>query len=231
MTTAEPNGDGIVRTSNGEQAALYVRRLIFDGDLRPGERVPQDDIAKALGISRIPLREALIALEREGWVTLEMHRGAFVNAVDERAVRDHYKLFSLVYAFTVKEALDRSGSELVERLAEIEQELRAIDDRATSGPVLLRFHATVVDGARSNRIKVVLRAMSTIVPDDFFGVVPNAIGIEYSTIPAMVRALERGDGDAAAAEYTKFFEQLSDEVVRVMRERGLFDLAHSEQAG
>jgi len=52
--------------SSGDQAALYIRRLMFDGDLRPGTRVPQDEIAQALGVSRIPVREALIALEREG---------------------------------------------------------------------------------------------------------------------------------------------------------------------
>ncbi|HET6663353.1 MAG TPA: GntR family transcriptional regulator, partial [Acidimicrobiales bacterium] len=57
-------GPGLVRMSSGDQAALYIRRLMFDGDLRPGTRVPQDEIAQALGVSRIPVREALIALER-----------------------------------------------------------------------------------------------------------------------------------------------------------------------
>jgi DNA-binding GntR family transcriptional regulator len=69
-------GIDTTRLSSGDQAALYIRRLIFDGDLRPGTRVPQDEIAQTLGVSRIPVREALIALEREGWVTIELHRGA-----------------------------------------------------------------------------------------------------------------------------------------------------------
>ena len=85
------------RLTSGEQAALYIRRLVFDGDLKPGDRVPQDVVAAALGMSRIPVREALIALEREGWVTIETHRGAFVNGFDRQAVRDHYALFALIY--------------------------------------------------------------------------------------------------------------------------------------
>jgi DNA-binding GntR family transcriptional regulator len=60
------------RKSNGEEAAIHIRRMIFDGELRPGERVPQDEIALALGISRIPHREALVALEHQGWVTNEL---------------------------------------------------------------------------------------------------------------------------------------------------------------
>ena len=62
-------------------------------------RVPQDAIAQDLGVSRIPVREALIVLEREGWVTNEMHRGAFINALDEPTVHDHYELFGLIYGF------------------------------------------------------------------------------------------------------------------------------------
>jgi len=86
VSTTEP----LARRSSGDHAATYIKRLIFDQHLRPGDRVPQDDVAQALGISRIPVREALIALEREGWITIEMHRGAFVNDLDEQAVRDHY---------------------------------------------------------------------------------------------------------------------------------------------
>src|SRR3982751_2093819 len=103
----------LARRSSGDEAALLIRRMIFDGELRPGERVPQDDVAAMLGISRIPVREALIALEREGWVTIEMNRGAFVNAFDARSVRDHYELFGLVYGFAGRLAIARSGRELV----------------------------------------------------------------------------------------------------------------------
>ncbi len=95
---AAPARDIPPRLTSGEQAALYIRRLVFDGDLKPGDRVPQDSVAAALGMSRIPVREALIALEREGWVTIETHRGAFVNGFDRQAVRDHYALlFVLIY--------------------------------------------------------------------------------------------------------------------------------------
>ncbi len=68
-------------------------------------RVPQDAIAQELGVSRIPVREALIVLEREGWVTNEMHRGAFINTLDEPTVHDHYELFGLIYGFAAKRAL------------------------------------------------------------------------------------------------------------------------------
>src|SRR5580693_9100782 len=95
----------LTRLSSGERAALRIRELIFDGQLPRHTRIPQDEIAESMGISRIPLREALIALEREGWVTLELHRGAFVNAFDEVTLRDHYEMIGLVYGFAARRAL------------------------------------------------------------------------------------------------------------------------------
>ena len=221
------NPEMLTRTSSGDQAALYIRGLIFDGVLKPGTRVPQDEIAQVLGISRIPLREALISLEREGWVRLEMHRGAFVTGLDERTVRDHYELFGLVYGYTVRQALARSGPELVEQLTKIEREFRDESDTIKAGATVVRFHATMIDAAKSNRIKVVLRAMSTVVPGDFFAHVPNAVPVERKFVPVILRAMRAGDAEKAATEYEKMMRRLGDEVVKIMRTRGLFDVAEN----
>src|SRR6202035_5410665 len=162
---ADGGRDGqIVRTSSGEQIASHIRRLIFDGSLRPGMRVPQDAIARNLGVSRIPVREALIALEREGWVTIELHRGAFINAIDVQAVRDHYELYGLVYGFAARRAFGRSQPELIERLTDLNERLVVSDDPEEIGQLSVEFHASVVDAARSPRIKVILRAMPALIP-------------------------------------------------------------------
>jgi DNA-binding GntR family transcriptional regulator len=116
------------RRSSGSQVSEYIRQLIFEGVLRPGDRVPQDAIAEALSVSRIPVREGLIALEREGWVTIELNRGAFVNALDADAVRDSYELLGLVYGFATRRAFVRAGERLVDDLTEIERALRAATD-------------------------------------------------------------------------------------------------------
>jgi DNA-binding GntR family transcriptional regulator len=210
------------RRSSGEEAALYVQRLIFEGLLRPGERVPQDEIAQALGISRIPLREALIALEREGWVTLEMNRGAFVNALDEDAVRDHYDLFGLIYGFALKRALGQSGRHFVEQLAALEERLRGATDPSEAGVLILTFFSTVVDAAQSPRVKVILRSMSSLVPGDFFVEVPSAVDLERRSLAAIVKALKRGDGNKAAQEWNRMMGSLGNEVIDLLAGRGLF---------
>lgn len=211
------------RLSSGDHAEMYIKRLIFDQHLRAGDRIPQDDVASALGISRIPVREALIALEREGWVTIEMHRGAFVNEFDEPAVRDHYTLFGLVYGFAARRALERDGSgDLATQLDGILARVKGTDDPASIGSATLAFHDAITDAARSPRIRTILGAMSGLIPGNFFAVVPGAVDVERDGLRAIARAVKRGDGETAAKEYERMLERHGDLVVAVFRSRGFF---------
>ena len=213
------------RRSSGNQAAEYIRRLIFEGRLKPGERVPQDDVAEALSLSRIPVREGLIALEREGWVTIELNRGAFVNALDADAIRDSYELFGLVYGFATRCAVARSDDGLVDRLAELARELRATDDPVEVERLAAAFHTTTVDAARSPRIKVVLRATARLVTGNFFAEVPGAIAVERKGVDAVVKALRAGDVDTAADAYLDMLRRQGELVVTLFQSRGLFAAA------
>ena len=213
------------RLSSGDHAALHIRRLIFDGELRPGVRVPQDEIAQTLGISRIPVREALIALEREGWVTIEMHRGAFVNAIDADAVRDHYELLGLVHGFAATRALRRDGRALAERLDGIARRLAASGDPVELEDLSTRFLSATVDAAHSPRIKVVLRAMSALVPGQFFAEVPAAAEVQRRGVAAIMRAVRHEDATRVAEEYLRMMRRVGDKVVEVFEARGLFDAA------
>lgn len=214
--------DELIQPSRAEQAALYIRRLIFDRHLSPGAHVPQDDIAAALGVSRVPVREALIALEREGWVTIETHRGAFVQALDENAVRDHYEIFGLIYGFAARKALERSPAGLVNKLSAIEKEFGKADHLGMAQKALA-FHRTIAEAAASPRIGVVLRSMSGLVPESFFEAVPEAIQLERKGMSAVVRAIRAGDGDGAAEAYFTMMQTIGERVVALFTERGLFE--------
>lgn len=210
------------RNSSGNHAAEYIRQLIFDGHLRPGERVPQDEIAEVLSLSRIPIREGLIILERDGWVTIELNRGAFVNALDADAVRDAYELFGLVYGFATRRALERAEEGFVDRLRAIEADLRKTDDANDFYRLTMAFHATIVDEARSPRIKVLLRASTGLVTGNFFEQVPGSIKVEKRGSAAVLKAVRTGDADRAADEYLAMMRRQGDLVVKMFEERGLF---------
>jgi DNA-binding GntR family transcriptional regulator len=220
-------GAGLSRVSSGEQVRLYVLRLIFDGVLRQGQRLPQDAIAKALGVSRIPVREALIALEHEGWVTILKHNGVFVNSLDETAVRDHYELYGLFYGFAVRRAIERQGgAALAKNLTPVQKRIAgALDDVTEMFNATLAFHQVVITAAQSPRIGSVLRLMTGIVPGNFFELVPGAAAVEKKGTTAILREVRREDAEAAATKYAAMLREQGDLVVGLFTRKGLFDAA------
>jgi DNA-binding GntR family transcriptional regulator len=218
--TVLPAGS-VSRGTSGEQAAFYIRRMIFDGTLRPGARVHQHDVAQALGISRIPVREALVALERQGWVTTEPNRGAFVTQFDERAVQDHYELFGLVYGFAATKAIERSDAVVGEKLAQYASDFAAVTDAREAQRVAIAFHATVVNASSSARVRVLVGTLSALVPGDFYELVPAALTPQQRGFAAIARAVRRGDSDRAAAEYARMMHAVGRSVVQLFQQRGL----------
>ena len=209
--------------SSGERAAHYVRQLIFDGELRPGDRVPQDRIATDLGMSKIPLREALVALEREGWVTLEPNRGVFVNAVDEEVVRDQFQLFALLFGFAARRCIEHDDPRLLEELTRMYDALAETRDPEEIDSIVYAFHWAVADGARSARLTAVLRGMSAYFPGTFFSLSGASDDIERREMRVLLDAIRQRDADAAVATYERLMHELTDLAIKRLRDRGLFD--------
>jgi DNA-binding GntR family transcriptional regulator len=67
--------------STSQKVENFIRRAIYEGRLKPRERLIEDDIAKQLGCSRGPLREAVLRLERDGLVVITPRRGTFIRDI------------------------------------------------------------------------------------------------------------------------------------------------------
>jgi DNA-binding GntR family transcriptional regulator len=88
----------IRRDALGADAAKQIRNAILEGRLTPGSRIDQDELAAQLGVSRLPIRQALLTLSREGLVSMEHRRGAAVTPVDTRFIEDLYDFRAAVDA-------------------------------------------------------------------------------------------------------------------------------------
>ncbi len=216
-----PPDELVGRKSSGQQASLYIRRIVFDGVLRPGDRVPQDAIAYHLGLSRVPVREALLVLQREGWVRITPHRGAFISTLDAEVVRDHYELFGHIYSLAAARAARRRTAESLAELVRLEADLQAADDAQKAWRANMTFQRALVDIARSPRIHALLAVLSDIVPGNFFELVPGALDLEKQGTARVVQAIQRGDADAAASEYASVMARQGELVVALFDSRGL----------
>lgn len=193
-----------------------IRRMIVEGRLVPGQRVPQGDIARSLGVSRLPVREALISLERQGWITTKPHRGSYVNGIDEKVVRDHYALYGELFGFAARRALDRMSARELSDLAGIGVELAGVGDPDAFQQVNDRYLRGLIRSAASDRLVMTLRALSELVPGNFFAVVPGAIATQKGGIAVLQAALERGDAAAARQACVAMEGEQADNVLLVL---------------
>jgi DNA-binding GntR family transcriptional regulator len=83
-------------------AAESIRRAILTGELSPGERIREEDLAQRLGVSRAPVREAIRALEQEGLIRSEPHRASYITALDEEEIEHLYRVRAEVEAIAAR---------------------------------------------------------------------------------------------------------------------------------
>lgn len=152
-----------VRPPTTQEAVLAeLRKLIASGEMRPGAQVVQDALAEELGVSRVPLREALKTLEAEGLVTYRPHHGYFVTEVSLDDLLEVYRIRELLETEAVTIGLPLMTDEDVERLAEAEQDVRRASDANdvfAMAQTNRRFHFAVIEGCGRPRLVRIIEVL------------------------------------------------------------------------
>jgi DNA-binding GntR family transcriptional regulator len=123
-----------------------LRERILRGDYHEGEPLRQDALADELGVSRIPVREALRQLEAEGLVTFSPHRGAVVSSLSLEEIRELFELRAEIECDLLARAIPEMTKEQLERATEV---LDEFEDALTAGeatrwgPLNWHFHAAL----------------------------------------------------------------------------------------
>lgn len=183
------------RRSSGELVADDLRRDIIAGVLQPGQRLTQEDIGARLGVSRVPVREALVILEQEGWVKMEMHRGARVLPV-ESSINDNAEVWRLVFGLVARRATERLTSTLDEELQEIANTLATEQDSSNVWQ-LCELYLDVIFDAANTPLARTLRRIHAMAVDTIFDVVPETIEVTRAGTLAVIGAIRAGDGERA----------------------------------
>jgi DNA-binding GntR family transcriptional regulator len=102
--------------TTAQHALDALRRMIVAGELRPGKRVLQEDVAELLGVSIAPVREALRVLEQEGQVTYQPRRGYFVTELRIEDLEEIYALRQVLEERAARHALPLLDADALERI-------------------------------------------------------------------------------------------------------------------
>lgn len=142
----------VQRQTLTSMTADALRERILRGIYPAGEPLRQDAVAEQLGVSRIPVREALRQLEAEGLVTFTPHRGAVVSTLSPDEIAELFELRATIEGDLLRRAVPRTTPEDIARAREIldsyERALRG-GEVAAWGALNWQFHSTLY--ARANR--------------------------------------------------------------------------------
>jgi len=129
-------------------AAAELRDAIIRGDLAPGAKIRQEATAQQLGISLIPVREALKTLAGEGLITYHAQRGYFVTELPATAITEIYVVRDLLERETEQQAIPNLTAEhLAAMRTHLRDQARAVENQDAVEMIATnrRFHFTIFD--------------------------------------------------------------------------------------
>ena len=139
-----------------------LRQAILKGELEPGERLMEMQLAEQLGVSRTPIREAIRKLELEGLVLMIPRRGAIVAKITEKDLKDVLEVRASLERLSTKLACERMEEETIEELREAQEAFKAAlrgDDITLQAQKDVEFHTYI---ARCSKNKVIEKLVPII---------------------------------------------------------------------
>lgn len=201
-------------------AAEFIRDGIVSGRLGPGTKIEQDDIAQELGISRLPIREALIELSAKGFVVTVPRRGAFVARLTVEDIKDHFEVVGLLFAVAARRAASRiTDADLVE-LRKLHSQVAATRDDATRQELNHDFLRIVNEAGSSTRLLLTLRYLWLSLPNDFYTNASAWSANEAMYREQMLSLLEARDAEGAASSAEEHLQACAKVTLDSLRSRG-----------
>jgi len=132
-----------------------LRQAILRGELKPGERLMEIQLANKLGVSRTPIREAIRKLELEGLVLMIPRKGAEVADISEKSLRDVLEVRKVLEELAVKLTCDKIKSAQIEELKQAAEEFRKTlksSDITEIAEADVRFHDVIYEATDNQKL-------------------------------------------------------------------------------
>ena len=146
----------------------HVVNLVLTGKLRSGDRVDRNEIAQELGLSRVPIQEAVVQLEHDGILSTQYHRGAYVERFDESVVREHHEVHGLLTGLASARAAIDGLPRVLDQLAVFLEAMRNSRDSRALQETALQFRNLINDEYAGPRLHAAIRASQTFIPRGFW---------------------------------------------------------------
>jgi len=143
-----PESNQLSHKPMGQKVADRLRQWILSGRLPGGDCIRQEEIAQELGVSRLPVREALSILESEGLVIRESFKSTIVAEVSLDGVKETYALRALLETYLLEHAIPHITEHDLDKLNDIVNRSNRCDDEDEWAELNLDFHLALYSPAK-----------------------------------------------------------------------------------
>ena len=204
----------ITRTPLRDEVYREIVELIHRGELPPGTRVKDTSVAIQLGVSRTPVREALLRLAREGILDADMGRGFSVCRLDPKEMRETGAILGALESLALHGCGDISAERLA-RLSEIDRELsgtRSDVDRSVA--LDEEWHRTLLEDCPNRRLRDIISTLWQVPRRYMRAYLRDARRVTLSTQhhARIIEALRRKDYQTAAQRFSHHWERGIEEL-------------------
>jgi DNA-binding GntR family transcriptional regulator len=164
MSVSEPPRPDLTPAAPQSAAAAateVLRNAIIDGTLEPGHELGEQDLARQLGVSRTPVREALVVLEADGLVEMTRSRAARVKILDRAERVEMYELRARIEGYMARRAAEEATAAQLHDLFESCDRYAAAlaEDVLVLRRENLYFHRKVFEASRAKRAPLLVRGL------------------------------------------------------------------------
>jgi DNA-binding GntR family transcriptional regulator len=181
-----------------EQVAAVLRKAIFSNELEIGRELAQEEIAKQLGISRMPVREAFQILERDGLLTLKNNRSAVVRGLTKADLIDHYEIRAMLEGEAAARA--KSSNSKFEEIMNAHQDVESAVSANNVAEYIAAnevFHRAIWEASESPRLMSLLNQLWNGLPPQVAEFLPGQAEKSVIEHKAILEAIRSGDTEGA----------------------------------
>jgi DNA-binding GntR family transcriptional regulator len=200
----------------------HVINLVLTGKLRSGDRIDRNEIANELGLSRVPIQEAVVQLEHDGILSTQYHRGAFVERFDESVVREHHEVYGILNGIASARAAADADPGVIDPLDSLMDVMRNNREARAFQEAGWQFRTAINEQYCGPRLLALIHASQAFVPRTFWVSYLHNYEEMLAHFEAEIDAIHRGDPDAARAVNVARSEMMARIMLGELVRRGVF---------
>ena len=199
----------LVHKTKKDLVVEIIREAILSGELQPGERLLQDELADRFNVSPTPIREAMRQLVAEGILNHSPHKGVQVAEVKLEEVREIYLIRTVLEAWAVSLAIPQLHSSDIQRLQTIQTQIEINIEQGDLNALRklnYEFHMLIYKATGMPQLYQIIQNLWTKFPWDTLHVLPGRAATSAGEHRQIIQAIETGNVNLAAQRMKEHIE-------------------------